>query len=396
MASDKATFGQAATVSRFGRKPTTGQPTVSPANAPTLRRSVLPAAAPLDRAPLSSPLQPTEPTTDGLAPARPVASTPWSTTTETTAAPLPTGAPEPATFAIRGSEMQFVEIALGAGATAVAEAGGMMFKDAAVVMESKMSDGSAQSSAVMGKLLGAGKRLLTGESLFMTHFTNQGQNPATVAFAAPYPGKILPMQLSDHGRALNCQRDAFLCGIGDVSIGIAFQKKILAGLFGGGGFIMQRLEGDGLVFVHSGGSMAERQLAAGERIHVDAGCVVAYETTVSFDVARVGGIKSMLLGGEGLFFAELTGPGRVWMQSLPFSRLAARMLAGAIGVGGTGSRLGFAPSGGGGGRRHEDEAYDDDTPSHLHSDDSDFGDTTPTGGSLLSGVGKLLVGSDDS
>ncbi len=232
-------------------------------------------------------------------------------------------------YKILGAEMQFVEIELDPGESAVAEAGAMMYKDPSVVMNTVFGDGNQQGS-FMDKLIGAGKRLLTGESLFMTVFTHQGSGKARVAFAAPFPGNILPMHLAQLGGRLICQKDSFLCAARGVSIGIHFQRKILTGLFGGEGFIMQKLEGDGLVFVHAGGTVVERQLAAGEVVHVDTGCVVAFQDGVDFDIQQVGGIKSMLFGGEGVFFAVLRGPGKVWLQSLPFSRLAGRMLAGAL------------------------------------------------------------------
>jgi uncharacterized protein (TIGR00266 family) len=236
-------------------------------------------------------------------------------------------------FEVKGSEMQFVEIELDPGESAVAEAGAMMFKDAHVAMETIFGDGSlaSQQGGIMGKLMGAGKRLLTGESLFITQFTHQGQGKARVAFAAPYPGKIIPLRLSELGGTLICQKDSFLVGAKGVSIGIAFQKKIMTGLFGGEGFIMQKLDGDGWVFCHAGGSILERQLQPGEVLHVDTGCVVAYTAGIDFDVVRAGGVKSMIFGGEGVFFAQLTGPGHVWLQSLPFSRLAGRILANSRG-----------------------------------------------------------------
>jgi len=245
-------------------------------------------------------------------------------------------------FEVKGAEMQFVEIELDPGESCIAEAGAMMFKDAYVTMETIFGDGShAQATGgLMGKLMGAGKRLLTGESLFTTQFTHMGQGKARVAFAAPYPGKILPMRLSELGGTLICQKDSFLAGAKGVSIGIAFQKKIMTGLFGGEGFIMQKLEGDGWVFCHAGGSILQRTLQPGEVLHVDTGCVVAYTTGVDFDVIRAGGVKSMIFGGEGVFFAQLTGPGHVWMQSLPFSRLAGRILANAAGGQEEGSVLG--------------------------------------------------------
>ncbi|OAX58367.1 TIGR00266 family protein [Xanthomonas graminis] len=232
-------------------------------------------------------------------------------------------------FRIVGHEMQFVEIELDPGESAVAEAGALMFKDAAVQMDTVFGDGSGQGGGLMGKLFSAGKRLVTGESLFTTVFTHQGQGKATVAFAAPYPGTVLAMKLDQHGGRLICQKDSFLAGARGVSLGIHFQRKIMTGLFGGEGFIMQKLEGDGWVFVHAGGCVVERELAAGERLDVDTGCVVAFHSTVDMDVRAVSGIKSMFFGGEGMFLATLTGPGKVWLQSLPFSRLAGRMFAAA-------------------------------------------------------------------
>jgi uncharacterized protein (TIGR00266 family) len=233
-------------------------------------------------------------------------------------------------FQIFGEDMQFVEVELDPGESAVAEAGAMMYKDASVQLETVFGDASSTGDgSFMDKLLGAGKRLLTGESLFITVFTQRGNGKARVAFGAPFPGCIIPVSLKDIGGTLVCQKDSFLCAAKGVSIGIFFQRKILTGLFGGEGFIMQKLEGDGLVFVHAGGSVIERQLEAGELLHVDTGCVVAFQHGVGFDIQQVGGIKSALFGGEGLFFAALTGPGRVWLQSLPFSRLAGRMLQAA-------------------------------------------------------------------
>jgi len=245
-------------------------------------------------------------------------------------------------FKVKGSEMQFVEIELDPGESCVAEAGAMMFKDAHVTMETIFGDGSQAQAAggFMGKLMGAGKRLLTGESLFTTQFTHTGHGKARVAFAAPYPGKILPMRLSELNGVLICQKDSFLVGAKGVAIGIAFQKRIMTGLFGGEGFIMQKLEGDGWVFCHAGGSILQRTLEPGEILHVDTGCVVAYTAGVDFDVIRAGGVKSMIFGGEGVFFAQLTGPGHVWLQSLPFSRLAGRILANAAGGQEEGSVLG--------------------------------------------------------
>jgi uncharacterized protein (TIGR00266 family) len=227
--------------------------------------------------------------------------------------------------------MQFVEIELDPQESAIAEAGSMMYKDASIEFTTIFGDGSAQdqTGGIVGKLMGAGKRLLTGESLFMTVFTHTGGGKAHVAFAAPYPGSVIPMSLADAGGTLICQKDAFLCGAKGVSVGIAFQRKILTGLFGGEGFIMQKLEGDGMVFLHAGGTVIERKLKPGEVLHVDTGCLVALEPSVDYDIQQAGGVKSMFFGGEGLFLATLRGPGTVWLQSLPFSRLAGRMLAAA-------------------------------------------------------------------
>ncbi|MBW2600388.1 MAG: TIGR00266 family protein [Deltaproteobacteria bacterium] len=239
-------------------------------------------------------------------------------------------------FKIFGSEMQFVEIELDPEESAVAEAGAMMYKDPLVQMETIFGDGSGSGGGgFMDKLLGAGKRLLTGESLFMTVFTHKGQGKAHVAFGAPYPGNIIPVTLTNVGGCLICQKDSFLCAAKGVSIGIHFQRKILTGLFGGEGFIMQKLEGDGLVFMHAGGTVAERELKAGQTLHVDTGCLMALEKSVQFEIEQAGNIKTALFGGEGLFFATLHGPGKVWLQSLPFSRLAGRMLQAAPRRGGS-------------------------------------------------------------
>lgn len=231
-------------------------------------------------------------------------------------------------FKIMGSEMQFVEVELDPGESAVAEAGAMMYKDSSIAMETVFGDASSasQGGGFMDKLLGAGKRLLTGESLFMTVFTHNGQGKAYVAFGAPYPGNIIPVPLTSVGGCLICQKDSFLCAAKGVSIGIYLQRKILTGLFGGEGFIMQKLEGDGMVFVHAGGTVVDRELQPGEVLHVDTGCIVAMENSVQFEIQQAGNIKTALFGGEGLFFATLHGPGKIWLQSLPFSRLAGRML----------------------------------------------------------------------
>lgn len=256
-------------------------------------------------------------------------------------------------FEIKGAEMQFVEIELDPGESAIAEAGSMMFKDPAIEMTTIFGDGSEQEdNSFMDKLIGAGKRVITGESLFTTVFTHHGNGKARVGFASPYPGHVLAIKLDEVDGRLICQKDAFLCAAKGVSIGISFQKRMLTGLFGGEGFIMQSLEGDGWAFVHVGGTTLERTLAPGEELHVDTGCVAAYTGDIDFDVVRAGSIKSMIFGGEGVFFAKLRGPGKVWIQSLPFSRLAGRMLA-------------AAPKGGG---RHVGE------------------------GSILGGIGDLLDG----
>jgi uncharacterized protein (TIGR00266 family) len=252
-------------------------------------------------------------------------------------------------YEIKGAEMQFVEVELDPGEAAIGEAGSMMFMEAGVEMDTVFGDGSQQQGGLFGKLLGAGKRLITGESLFTTVYTNQGSGKKRVAFAAPYPGKILPMDLRQLGGTLICQKDAFLCAARGVSLGIAFQRKLGTGFFGGEGFIMQKLEGDGLAFVHAGGTVVRRELKAGETLLVDTGCVVAYTTGVDFDIQYVGKIKTALFGGEGVFLAKMTGPGDVWLQSLPFSRLASRVFAAAPQNGGSreeGSVLGGFGAGG--------------------------------------------------
>jgi uncharacterized protein (TIGR00266 family) len=238
-------------------------------------------------------------------------------------------------FEIKGAELQFVEIELDPGESAVAEAGAMVWKDSSIAMSTVFGDGSEQQGGgFMGKLLGAGKRLVTGESLFTTVFTHEGRGKARVAFAAPIPGSIVPIKLDDVDGRLICQKDAFLCAARGVSIGVHFQQKIMTGLFGGEGFIMQRLEGDGWVFVQMGGTVIEKTLAPGEELHIDTGCVAAFTSCIDFDVVRAGSVKSMIFGGEGVFFARLRGPGKVWIQSLPFSRLAGRMMAAAVPYGG--------------------------------------------------------------
>jgi uncharacterized protein (TIGR00266 family) len=239
-------------------------------------------------------------------------------------------------FEIKGSEMQFVEVELDPGEAAVGEAGSMMFMDAGIAMDTVFGDGSQnQSGGIFGKLLGAGKRLVTGESLFTTVYTNQGSGKARVAFAAPYPGKIIPMDLRQLGGTLICQKDAFLCAARGVSLGIYFQQKIGVGFFGGEGFIMQKLDGDGLAFVHAGGTVVKRELRAGQTLLIDTGCIVALTPSVNFEIQYVGKVKTALFGGEGLFLAKVTGPGTVWLQSLPFSRLASRVFAAAPQRGGS-------------------------------------------------------------
>jgi uncharacterized protein (TIGR00266 family) len=237
-------------------------------------------------------------------------------------------------FEIKGQELQFLEIELDPGESAVAEAGALVWKDAHVGMTTVFGDGSANQGGFMGKLLGAGKRLVTGESLFTTVFTHNGHGKARVAFASPVPGAIMALRLGEIGGTLICQKDSFLAAAKGVQIGVAFQRKVMTGLFGGEGFIMQKLEGDGWVFVQMGGTIVERELQPGEELHVDTGCLAAYTPSVDFDLVAAGGVRSVFFGGEGLFFARLRGPGKVWVQSLPFSRLAGRMLQAAGGKGG--------------------------------------------------------------
>ena len=232
-------------------------------------------------------------------------------------------------YKIFGEDMQFVAIELDPGEAAVAEAGGMFYMDDGIGMETIFGDGSQQQRGFVDALLGAGKRLLIGESLFMTVFMNAGHGKKHVAFAAPYPGKIVPIKLSEIGGELITQKDSFLVAAKGVSIGIAFQKRLGTGFFGGEGFIMERLQGDGWAFVHAGGTLIQRTLAPGEVIRVDTGCLVALQPTIDYDIEYVGKIKSALFGGEGLFFATLRGPGRIWLQSLPLSRMARRIVAAA-------------------------------------------------------------------
>ena len=250
-------------------------------------------------------------------------------------------------FEIKGSEMQFVEIELDPGESAIAEAGAMMFKHNDITMDTVFGDGSkkSQDSGFFGSIASAGKRLLTGESLFSTMFTHEGQGKARVAFAAPYAGHIMAVKLDELGGKLICQKDAFLCAARGVELGIHFQKKILTGLFGGEGFIMQSLDGDGWVFIHMGGTVVERELKPGEQMQVDTGCLAAMTPDVDFDIVSAGSIKSAIFGGEGLFLANLQGPGKIWLQSLPFTRLAGRMLAAAGPMGGPGEGSVLGPIG---------------------------------------------------
>lgn len=232
-------------------------------------------------------------------------------------------------FDIFGEEMQYVEIELDPQEAVVAEAGSFMMMDDGIQMQTIFGDGSNQEKGVLGKLFSAGKRLLTGESLFMTAFLNIGRGKKKVSFASPYPGKIIPIDLTEFNGKFICQKDAFLCAAKGVNVGIEFSKRLGRGLFGGEGFIMQKLEGDGMAFVHAGGTLGRKDLAEGEVIKVDTGCIVGFTQTVDYDVEFVGGIKNTIFGGEGLFFARLRGPGTVYIQSLPFSRLAGRVLAAA-------------------------------------------------------------------
>jgi uncharacterized protein (TIGR00266 family) len=235
-------------------------------------------------------------------------------------------------YKIIGEDMQFVEVELDPGEATVAEAGGMMYMEDGIEMETIFGDGSQQKSGFLGALMGAGKRLLTGESLFMTVFFNRASGKRKVAFGAPYPGKIIAVHLAEIGGELIAQKDSFLAAAKGVSVGIAFQRRLGVGLFGGEGFIMQRLQGDGWAFVHAGGTLLQRELKAGEILRIDTGCIVAFQPSVAYDIQYVGKIKSALFGGEGLFFATLRGPGHVWLQSLPLSRLANRIIAAAPGL----------------------------------------------------------------
>ncbi len=229
-------------------------------------------------------------------------------------------------YHIHGEEMQCVEIELDPQETVVAESGSFMFMDEGIQMATVFGDGSDRAQGFFGKVMTAGKRLLTGESLFMTTYTNTAYGKQRVTFAAPYAGKIIALDLAQLGGKIVCQKDAFLCAAKGVEVGIEFQRKLGTGLFGGEGFIMQKLEGDGMAFVHAGGYVLARELAVGETLRVDTGCIVAFTQRIDYDIQFVKGVRNMVFGGEGLFFAVLRGPGTVWLQSLPVSRLAARIL----------------------------------------------------------------------
>jgi len=236
-------------------------------------------------------------------------------------------------YELIGDDMQIVEVELDPGETVIAEAGAMNYMEDQISFEAKMGDGSKPHQGIFGKLLDVGKRALTGESIFMTHFTNQGMGKKRVSFAAPYPGKIICIDLKDHNQSILCQKDSFLCAALGTNVSIAFQRKLGAGFFGGEGFILQKLYGDGKVFVHAGGTIVCKELQ-GETLRVDTGCIVAFEESINYDIQMAGGLKSMIFGGEGLFLATLSGFGTVWLQSLPFSRLADRVLQHAPSVGG--------------------------------------------------------------
>jgi uncharacterized protein (TIGR00266 family) len=231
-------------------------------------------------------------------------------------------------YKIFGEELQYVEVELDPGETAVAEPGAFMMMDDSITMQTIFGDGSQQQdNSIMGKLFSAGKRLLVGENLFMTAFTNTGSGKKRISFAAPYTGKVVALNLLELGGKIIAQKDAFLCAAKGVSIGIEFQRKLGTGLFGGEGFIMEKIEGDGMAFLHAGGYVQERDLQSGELLKIDTGCIVGFTRNVDYDIQFIGGIKNSIFGGEGLFFATLRGPGKVWIQSLPISRLASRILA---------------------------------------------------------------------
>jgi len=237
-------------------------------------------------------------------------------------------------YKIIGHDMQMVEVELDPGETVIAEAGAMTYMEEGISFEAKMGDGSSAESGLFGKLMNAGKRAITGESLFMTHFTHTGSGKSHVSFAAPYPGSIIPVDLSTIGGELLCQKDSFLCSALGTKLDIAFTKRLGVGFFGGEGFILQKMNGDGMVFVHAGGTVIEKELH-GETLRVDTGCLVAFQPSIDYDIERAGNLKSMVFGGEGLFMATLRGTGKVWLQSLPFSRMADRILANAPAHGGS-------------------------------------------------------------
>ena len=229
-------------------------------------------------------------------------------------------------YQILGHDIQMVEIGLDPGETVIAEAGAMAYMEETIEFETRMGDGSDPDQGIVGKLFSAGKRMITGESLFMTHFTNDGGDKAHVAFSAPVPGSVLPIDLAAECGEIICQRDAFLAAARGTSVGIAFSRRLGSGFFGGEGFILQRLSGDGLAFIHAGGTMVKKELK-GEKIRVDTGCLVAFTAGIDYDIEMSGGLKSMLFGGEGIFLATLSGTGSVWIQSLPFNRLLDRIVA---------------------------------------------------------------------
>ncbi len=237
-------------------------------------------------------------------------------------------------YKIIGNSMQMVEVELDPGETVIAEAGAMNYMEQDIRFDTKMGDGSEPNQGLMGKLLGAGKRMLTGESIFMTHFTNTGSGKSQVTFASPFPGSIIPMDLAQLGGEIICQKDAFLCAAKGTKVDIAFNRKLGAGFFGGEGFILERLKGDGMAFVHAGGTVIERELR-GETLRLDTGCLVAMTAGIDFDIEMSRGLKSMFFGGEGLFLATVRGHGKVWIQSLPFSRLADRIIQHAPSMGGS-------------------------------------------------------------
>ena len=237
-------------------------------------------------------------------------------------------------YEIFGDDMQVVEVELDPGETVIAEAGAMNWMEDGITFEAKMADGSRPDQGLMGKLLDVGKRAVTGEALFMTHFTNEGYGKKRAAFSAPYPGKIIPLDMASMGGELICQKDAFLCAALGTRVTIAFNKRFGAGFFGGEGFILQKLKGDGMAFIHAGGMVVEKQLK-GETLRVDTGCIVGFSPGIDYDIQRAGNLKSMFFGGEGMFLATLSGHGRVFLQSLPFSRLADRIIQHAPSAGGS-------------------------------------------------------------